>query len=742
MRKLWLLAAFLASLTGAAAQTNVNFGLQTGSEPRMLGVYDTSHTLVPIGPLNSALHTFNGSLVGIGTMANGSFTGNNVWTPAGPAWSSFVTLYQSNIFNLGGLPASAMNQNGIGATGLAQALVGAIDVPSGVTTSTFQNNGVAGYARTASSTASAIGVLGSGMSNTSGTAVWGMNATATNATEAGPATQTGLDGVTVVGLQAAPNIMLLSGGGTPAGHARGITVFGNSETRTSDQYGLEIGPFSQTAPSTVYWDAGIVVDEAYNTAGILIGAKGSGNTSLTSQSLAFQSWNGSSAALTAYVYGDTSGNLNFLPSSGASGQSIFTGEVVAASADVINTTQFTGFTLSNGSHFAALLDGYGSGNDGGTLSLQSGGVLKTLLSGNPGTGSYVNNGGGLTVGGTGTAGAGIVNAVSGFQINGTGWGPANITSAINTALPSATTSQLYGGTGTAGAATPVNLSGLLPSATTGQLYGGTGTAGAATPVNLSGMGETLSTLSPTLRGYIGGLTLSNDGTTPNTVIDVTTGAATSADNTTYLALGSAFTKSIASTWTVGTGNGGLDTGSVAASTWYHVYVIERTDTGVVDVLLSLSATSPTLPTNYTKRRRVGSILTDGSSHILTFYQYGDTFLWMAPIGDFTTTTLGSAGATYTLSVPSGVTVTALMVGSFSHANAFTKLLIYSPLTGAQTPNSPLGNVTAQTEVAANTIGFSASVLTANSTINAVSSANSTSVFETTTGWLDTRGRWD
>lgn len=90
------------------------------------------------------------------------------------------------------------------------------------------------------------------------------------------------------------------------------------------------------------------------------------------------------------------------------------------------------------------------------------------------------------------------------------------------------------------------------------------------------------------RGAIGGLTLSNDGSAPNTVLDIAAGYACSDDASTLMKLGSAFTKSIASNWAVGSGNGGLDTGTVGASLFYHTYLIERTDTGVVDVLLSLS----------------------------------------------------------------------------------------------------------------------------------------------------------
>ena len=90
-----------------------------------------------------------------------------------------------------------------------------------------------------------------------------------------------------------------------------------------------------------------------------------------------------------------------------------------------------------------------------------------------------------------------------------------------------------------------------------------------------------------MRGAIGGCALSNDPTTPNTIIDAAAGFVCSSDQTTLMLL-AAITKSIGSTWAVGSGNGGLDQGSVLASTWYHAYVIERVDTGVVDLLLSQS----------------------------------------------------------------------------------------------------------------------------------------------------------
>jgi hypothetical protein len=62
------------------------------------------------------------------------------------------------------------------------------------------------------------------------------------------------------------------------------------------------------------------------------------------------------------------------------------------------------------------------------------------------------------------------------------------------------------------------------------------------------------------------------------------------------------------------GANGLDTGSEAASTWYYVWIIYNPTTDTVAGLFSLSSTSPTLPSGYTKKRRVGSIYNDASSN--------------------------------------------------------------------------------------------------------------------------------
>jgi hypothetical protein len=71
----------------------------------------------------------------------------------------------------------------------------------------------------------------------------------------------------------------------------------------------------------------------------------------------------------------------------------------------------------------------------------------------------------------------------------------------------------------------------------------------------------------------------------------------------------------------GTGANGLDTGSLAASKCYYVYIISNGTT--TKGLASLSVSSPTMPSGYTYKARVGSLATDGSGNILRMHQIND-----------------------------------------------------------------------------------------------------------------------
>ena len=143
---------------------------------------------------------------------------------------------------------------------------------------------------------------------------------------------------------------------------------------------------------------------------------------------------------------------------------------------------------------------------------------------------------------------------------------------------------------------------------------------------------------PAERNHIAGLELSGATDT----LSIAAGEAMDTTNVATMPL-AAFTKNASAAWVVGTGNGSLDTGVYAASTLYYVWLIQRVDTGVVDVLTSVSGTigTITLPTNYTLGRLIGAFVTDATPDILAFQQVGDYFRFtgdvIADIADATIT---------------------------------------------------------------------------------------------------------
>lgn len=239
---------------------------------------------------------------------------------------------------------------------------------------------------------------------------------------------------------------------------------------------------------------------------------------------------------------------------------------------------------------------------------------------------------------------------------------------------------------------------------------------------------------PVPRGYLSGLALSTAG--GSGTFGIAAGVAADSTNASLMALGSAYTKTT-SAWAVGSGNGGLDTGAIANTTWYHAYLIERTDTGVCDVLFSLSATTPTMPANYTLSRRLGSMRTDGSAHWLAFWQVGDQFGWVTGILDINVSNLGASVTPYTLTIPTGVQNQALL--RVTSSNPTPGAVALFPLAETGTTSAGSGNVSIVASVAGNAIELSVETNTS-AQINAVANQASTSLTLFTHGWFDSRGR--
>ena len=158
---------------------------------------------------------------------------------------------------------------------------------------------------------------------------------------------------------------------------------------------------------------------------------------------------------------------------------------------------------------------------------------------------------------------------------------------------------------------------------------------------------------------INGLTLSNNGVDATNDIDIAAGSCIDLTASAHevLVLASSLTKRLDAAWAVGTGNGGLDTGAIANTT-YHIWLIKRPDTGVVDALFSASASAPSMPTNYTIKRRIGSLIRVAAA-LQLFVQVGDRFMLKSSVQDVNTANPGTAAVTATLaSIPTGVVVLA------------------------------------------------------------------------------------
>jgi len=107
------------------------------------------------------------------------------------------------------------------------------------------------------------------------------------------------------------------------------------------------------------------------------------------------------------------------------------------------------------------------------------------------------------------------------------------------------------------------------------------------------------------------------------------------------------------------GNGMLDTGPIANTT-YHIFLIYNPTTLVSKILASTSVSSPTMPSGYTKKARIGSIIR-ASGAILPFSQSDKRFMHRLNRLDRSTTLAAPASPTnLPLTVPNGISVDALV----------------------------------------------------------------------------------
>ena len=110
------------------------------------------------------------------------------------------------------------------------------------------------------------------------------------------------------------------------------------------------------------------------------------------------------------------------------------------------------------------------------------------------------------------------------------------------------------------------------------------------------------------------ITITNNATDANNDIDFSNGNFIF-DDFSGQAYVPAMTKRLDANWTAGTNQGGLDTGTKTANTFYHCFAIYNSTTHASDFLFSASPTSPTLPSGFTKKRKIASLRTNVSNNI-------------------------------------------------------------------------------------------------------------------------------
>lgn len=99
----------------------------------------------------------------------------------------------------------------------------------------------------------------------------------------------------------------------------------------------------------------------------------------------------------------------------------------------------------------------------------------------------------------------------------------------------------------------------------------------------------------------------------------------------------AMVKRIDASWSAGTGNGGLYSGSIlSANTTYYLFMLYDSSSKNIDYVFY---TGPTLNSliltalGFTHYVRIWSVITDSSANIINFSQYGKKCIWSEPITD-------------------------------------------------------------------------------------------------------------
>lgn len=185
------------------------------------------------------------------------------------------------------------------------------------------------------------------------------------------------------------------------------------------------------------------------------------------------------------------------------------------------------------------------------------------------------------------------------------------------------------------------------------------------------------------------ITIANNATDANNDIDFSAGNFNFSDGSGQVLVPAVMTKRLDATWSAGTNQGGLLNGTAvpkAINSTYHCYKIYNPTTGVEDsaFLLGILGTAPdptsALPSGYTKFKLIASIRTDGSGNIrngnYVFFLGGYKFIYNTVLNDATSVALTTTRSSLSITVPAGVSTTAIFTPSCLVTNSNNTVLLY------------------------------------------------------------------
>lgn len=319
--------------------------------------------------------------------------------------------------------------------------------------------------------------------------------------------------------------------------------------------------------------------------------------------------------------------------------------------------------------------------------------------------------------------------------NGTG---AAVRSAVNNALNSLVTNN--SGTG----APSTTYAYMLWADTTNDLLKIRNAANSAW-ITVGKLSVTNLGLSAIPRGFLWGMTVSNNGTDATNDLDIAVGSCASDDATDanrVLLNPGAMTKQIDAVWAAGTNAGGrISSESLVNGTW-HLYAFRRSG-GTDDYCISQSLT-PTLPDGGTNKRRIASWLREGAS-LVPIIQDGRYFVRKTAVLDVDASNPGTSAVSRTLSVPTGISVLAMMNVQVRVHNAGDYCLLSDLATTDSAPSAtaaPLGTGGSNTVVSAEIVGPVELRTNSSGQIRSrfTASGVNTNLRIATVGWWDACGR--